>query len=307
MSKNASPSYEHLFYINGTGISGVRDVSLGYSVTRPPINPLGIGHLQPTLGGFLQGEVSMTRDMIYIDPILELTGDIGVSGSIIYAPDLEEDDPLVIGFTSGYLTSYSVSVDVGNVPIIQSTFAVFGQLGSGVRTGELDFSGDNSLNMLEFVNQGSIVIDVDQSETNRVTRFAQDLTIERTPIYDLKEKTSQNYYAPSQVVTKTPIEMTTDFTVEVDDYKTANVIDNTRSGVYKRISSYIRTPNREEDGLQDEDEFFLQDENGEKLEGQDYTTVYEFAPISGNLLSEQIRSNTDGVLTVDLQFKNYLY
>jgi len=306
MSKNASPSYEHLFYINGTGISGVRNLDLNYSVSRQPINPLGIGHLQPILADTIQGEVSFTRDVIYQDPILDMTGDHGADGSIIYATDLEQNDGQVIGFTSGYLTNYSVSASINDVPTVQCTFSIFGQLGSGIRNGELDYSGAAPLHILEYINQGSIILDVDQSSTNRITQLTQSFNITRTPIYDLKQKTSQNYYAPTQVITQTPIEMSTSFTVEIDDFDTANMIDNTRSGVYKRISSYIRTPNRATDGLQDEVDDFLLDHNGDILQGLEYATAYQFAPLSGNLISESIKTSIDGLLVVNLEFKNYL-
>lgn len=306
MAKNASPSYEHLFYINGTGISGVRDLDFSYGVSRQPVNPLGVGHLQPVLVDVIQGEVSFVRDIIYQDPILDLTGDYGVDGTLIYAADLTESAGQVIGFTSGYLTNYSVSASINDVPTVQCTFSVYGQLGSGIRNGELDYSGSSPLHILEYINQGAIILDVDQSSTNRITQFNQSFNITRIPIYDLKQKTSQNYYAPTQVITQTPVEMSTSFTVEIDDYETANMIDNTRSGVYKRISSYIRTPARATDGLQDENLGFLQDENDNILQGLDYATAYQFAPLSGNLISESIRTSIDNLLTVNLEFRNYL-
>lgn len=304
--KNASPSYEHIFYVNGTGISGVRDLDFSYSVSRIPVNPLGIGHLQPVLAEALQGEISFTRDVIYQDPLLQLTGDIGCSGSIIYASDLSENNGQVIGFTSGYLTNYSVTSKVNDVPTVSTTFKVFGQMGSGIRNGELDFSGYNPLILLDYINQGSIIITLEQASTNRVTQFSQSLTIERIPIYDLRQKTSQNYYAPTQVITKTPIEMDSTFTVEIDDYYTANLIDNTRSGVYKRIDTSLRAPNLAVIALQDHNDAFLLDQNDNPLEGQPYVTAYEFQGISGNLIAEDIQTQIDGLLTATLQFKNYL-
>ena len=305
MAKNASPSYEHLFYINGTGISGVRDLNFSYNVSRLPVNSLGIGHVQPVLAEALVGEVSFSRDFIYQDPILYLTGDTSVNGSIIYASDLQDSVGQVIGFTSGYLNSYSISASVGSTPTTQCSFTVFGQLGSGVRQGELDYSGSSPINVVGFINQGSINAYVEQSETNRIVDFSQSFAIKRTPIYDLKEKTSQNYYAPTQVITETPIEVDTNFTVEIDDYETANMIDNIRSGVYKKFSLGINLIDREVIGLQDHNSANLKDHDDNVIEGSESSTVYDFLSVSGNLISESVSTSVDGLLTVNLQFKNY--
>jgi len=310
MAYNASPSYEHIFYVGGTGISGVTDLSMSYSVARRPINVLGGGHIQPILAEPPQGEISFTRNYIYNDPLLGLTGDYGVDGSLIYASDLNESAGQVIGFTSGYLTNYSISADVGSIPQVRCTFVVFGQLGSGVRGGELDYSGIYELPNLCFLNQDNIILSVDQSDSNRITKFSQEYNITRTPVYDLREKTSQNYYAPTQVITQTPVELSTNFTIEIDDYYTANMIDNVRSGVYKSLSVNIRCPIEEGtlDGLLDHDSEFIRDHNNAIIQddGRGITAYYGNIPTSGNLVSESITTSVDGLLAIDLQFKNFI-
>jgi hypothetical protein len=279
---------------------------MSYSVSRKPINILGGGHIQPILAEPLQGEISFTRNYIYDDPILDLTGNYGVDGSLIYASDLDDNDGQVIGFTSGYLSSYSISAQVGNVPQVECTFIVFGKLGSGVRNGELDYSGVYALQDLCFVNQKNIEISLEQSSTNRVTQFSQKYNITRTPIYDLREKTSENYYAPTEVITNSPIEVTTDFTVEVDDYYTANMMDNLRSGVYQGgLGVIVRCPNG--GALQDHDDEFLLDNNSENIEDDGRgVAIYRSPVISGNLISESIDTSVDNLLTVNLQFRNFL-
>jgi len=310
MAYNASPSYEHIFYVGGTGISGITDLSMSYSVARRPINVLGGGHIQPILAEPPQGEISFTRNYIYNDPLLDLTGDYGVDGSLIYASDLNESAGQVIGFTSGYLTNYSISADVGSIPQVRCTFVVFGQLGSGVRGGELDYSGIYELPNLCFLNQDNIILSVDQSDSNRITKFSQEYNITRTPVYDLREKTSQNYYAPTQVITQTPVELSTNFTIEIDDYYTANMIDNVRSGVYKSLSVNIRCPIEEGtlDGLLDHDSEFIRDHNNAIIQddGRGITAYDGNIPASGNLVSESITTSIDGLLAIDLQLKNFI-
>ena len=247
--------------------------------------------------------------MVYSDPILNLTGDVSVDGSIIYASDLSESNGQVIGFTSGYLTNYSVSASVGDVPTVQTTFVVFGKMGSGVRLGELDYSGTVPTEIMGFLNQRDIEVNVEQSSTNRIVQFEQSFNVDRIPIYDLREKTSENYYAPTQVVTKTPVEVTSTFTVEVDDYYTANLMDNTRSGIYKRIDGFIKFPEDNVNGLRDHsgpEGELIRDHDNEIIEDAGFKTVFEFVSISGNLVSESVNTSIDGLLTVNLEFKNYL-
>lgn len=306
MSKSVSPSYENIFYIGGTGISGVTDISIDYSVARQSIDILGGGHIQPILGEAMQGEVTFSRNYIYDDPLLDLTGDYGVDGTLIYGTDLTQSAGQVIGFTSGYLTNYTISAEIGNVPTVECTFAVFGKIGSGVRQGELDYSGVYEMPPLCFINQSNILVSLEQSNTNRVTQFSQQYNISRTPIYTLSPKTNENYYAPAQVITKDPIELLTNFTVEVDDYDTANMMDNLRSGVYEGgLSVIIRCPNG--GPILDHNSVALRDHNNDVIEDHGVgIDIYTGPTTSGNLLSESINISTEGVLTVNLQFRNFL-
>lgn len=303
--KNSSPSYENLFYIDGTGIPGIQNINIDNSVSREPINILGVGHAQPVLSEPLRGQVSFTRQYIYDDPILKLTGDQKINGSLIYSSDFEENEALVIGFTSGYLSRYSISCEINSTPRVDCTFDVFGKIGSGIRNGELDYSGNAPINILGFANQGSIFLSLDQSETNRITSFSQEINITRTPIYDLKQKTNENYYAPVKIITKTPIEISTNFEVEIDDYKTANLMDNLISGIYKNIGISIKEASKKILSIKDHNDEYILDHNDQKIEDGDFVSLYNFDLQSGNLLSESVKSNIDQSLSLSLVFKNY--
>jgi hypothetical protein len=315
MAKNASPSYEQIFYLGGTGVSGIRNISAGYTVGQKQIRALGAGFVREVIAEPLRGEFSMTRDMLYQDPVLDLTGEYPVSGTLLHDVELDGDEK-VYGFNTGYLTSYSINCDVQDVPTIETTFAVFGQMGSGVREGELDYSGVAPLQNLGMVNHESVFLTYNGSGTNRAVSASQSYGINRIPIYTLDQKTSQTDYAPSEVLTEYPIEITTNFTIEMDDYDTANMIDNIRSGHYETIGVEIRLGNREEtlDGnttsgpniVPASVDLCLQDDTGECLgDDGDGITRYEFLSTTGHLVSESISSAVDGVLSVNLEFKDY--
>jgi hypothetical protein len=315
MAKNASPSYEQIFYLGGTGVSGIRNLSAGYSVGQKQIRVLGAGFVREVIAEPLRGEMSMTRDMLYQDPVLGLTGESPVSGTLLYGVELDGNEK-VYGFNTGYLTSYSINCEVQDVPTIETTFAVFGQMGSGVREGELDYSGVAPLQTLGVVNHESVFLTYNGSGTNRAVSVSQSYDINRVPIYTLDEKTSESYYAPAEVVTEYPIEITTNLTIEMDDYNTANMIDNIRSGNYQTLGVEIRLGSKEEtlDGNATSGpnigpasvNLCLEDNAGACLgDDGDGITRYEFLSTTGHLVSESIESSVDGVLSVNLEFKDY--
>jgi len=308
MPNNASPSYEQIFYLGGTGVSGIRNLSAGYSVGQKQIKALGAGFTQEVIAEPLRGDMSMTRDMLYQDPVLGLTGEAPISGTLLYGVELDGAEK-VYGFNTGYLTSYSINCNVQDVPTIESTFAVFGQLGSGVREGELDYSGVAPLQNLGVVNHESVFLTFNGSGTNRAVSASQTYNINRVPIYTLDQKTSEIYYAPSEVLTEYPIDITTNLTIEMDDYETANMIDNIRSGNYQTLGVEIRLGAKAEtlDGhAVVGDKLCLQDNNGDCLgDDGDGITRYEFLSTTGHLVSESIESSVDGVLSVNLEFKDY--
>ncbi|MAR66802.1 MAG: hypothetical protein CL833_06070 [Crocinitomicaceae bacterium] len=308
MPNNASPSYEQIFYLGGTGVSGIRNLSAGYSVGQKQIKALGAGFTQEVISEPLRGDMSMTRDMLYQDPVLGLTGEAPISGTLLYGVELDGAEK-VYGFNTGYLTSYSINCNVQDVPTIESTFAVFGQLGSGVREGELDYSGVAPLQNLGVVNHESVFLTFNGSGTNRAVSASQTYNINRVPIYTLDQKTSEIYYAPSEVLTEYPIDITTNLTIEMDDYETANMIDNIRSGNYQTLGVEIRLGAKAEtlDGhAVVGDKLCLQDNNGDCLgDDGDGITRYEFLSTTGHLVSESIESSVDGVLSVNLEFKDY--
>ena len=315
MAKNASPSYEQIFYLGGTGVSGIRNLSAGYSVGQKQIRVLGAGFVREVIAEPLRGEMSMTRDMLYQDPVLGLTGESPVSGTLLYGVELDGNEK-VYGFNTGYLTSYSINCEVQDVPTIETTFAVFGQMGSGVREGELDYSGVAPLQTLGMVNHESVFLTYNGSGTNRAVSVSQSYDINRVPIYTLDEKTSESYYAPAEVITEYPIEITTNLTIEMDDYNTANMIDNIRSGNYQTIGVEIRLGNKEEtlngnatsgpNIVPASVNLCLEDNAGVCLgDDGDGITRYEFLSTTGHLVSESIESSVDGVLSVNLEFKDY--
>tara|TARA_R100000008_G_C3548933_1_gene149220 strand:- start:39 stop:1019 length:981 start_codon:yes stop_codon:yes gene_type:complete len=323
MAKNAVPSYESKFYINEYGISGIRDWDASYSVPEARINALGCGFIRNIYAGPLQGELSFTRDLLVnSDPVLTFTGTDPVSGTLVYDTEFGNGDEKVFGFNTGYLTNYSVNCQLGTVPTVDCSFVSFGRFGSGIRQGDLDYSGNTPLDGARgllpdygFANQGSIYCGFGQSGTNRVTSVSQAYDINREPLYTLTQKSASDLtggagFVPAEVVTHYPIEVTTNLTVEVDDFETANIMDSIRSGHFEEISLTI---DQSVDTIQSLKSVntaggtnYLEDHDSEPLQDNGLKTMYEFNSITGQLVAESISTSIDGVLSVNLQFKDYL-
>jgi hypothetical protein len=318
MAKNAVPSYEQQFFVNGTGLSGIRDISAGYSVPEERIDALGAGFVRNIYAGPLQGSMSFARDILYDDPILRFTGESPLSGTLIYDTELDGGGEKVLGFNTGYLTDYSVNCGVGDVPTVDCSFVSFGRFGSGIREGDLDCSGQAPYSAVNFqkeyfafANQGSIECGLNQSGTNRVVQAAQSYTIQRDPIYDLSQKTASDLtggagFVPTEVLTNYPIEVRTNFTVEVDDFETANIMDTIRSGHYETIQLKINKSTNGIQSLKDNVGDALKDHVPEDLLDNGRRTLYNFRSVTGQLISENISTSIDGVLSVNLEFVDFL-
>jgi hypothetical protein len=211
-----------------------------------------------------------------------------------------------------------VNCGVGDVPSVDCSFVSFGRFGSGIREGDLDCSGQAPYSAVNFqkeyfafANQGSIECGLNQSGTNRVVQAAQSYTIQRDPIYDLSQKTASDLtggagFVPTEVLTNYPIEVRTNFTVEVDDFETANIMDTIRSGHYETIQLKINKSLAGLLPLLDNVGGSLQDSVPEDLLDNGRRTLYNFRSVTGQLISENISTSIDGVLSVNLEFVDFL-
>jgi hypothetical protein len=217
----ASLSYDQSVIINGFKLSGVNDINGGYSLRKSPLNVLGGGYAQNGMSGPPEGNFSFSRGMICVDPLSNLTGDIGFSGGFQY---LDKS----FSFTSGYLTTYSVSCSVGEIPQINTDIAVFGDIGSGISV-----TTTGAASAIQVPNQGSITVTCGGSTTNRVTSFNYNINVQRDPIY----KTNQ--LTPAQVNSVKPIELNADFTLSVSDYEVEALLTKLTSPSTENISVSI--------------------------------------------------------------------
>ena len=200
-------NYESHFFISGQNasvsareLSGVESLEIGYQNTANVANPLGYKRGVTTIGGPTVQEVSLSRYLIYDDPLLDFTGD----GQIIKG-SFNYNNNSSYGFESGYLNSYSVNCAVGSIPKVNAKFTVYDEMRSGVSA-----SGTTSTNIY-IPSQGSISATCDNTTTNRVVGFDYSLTVLKQPYYTIGLET------PVEVKHLDPIQYSASVQLEVDD------------------------------------------------------------------------------------------
>jgi hypothetical protein len=193
-------NYESHFYLTGRELSGVNSIDIGYKNAANVANPLGYKKGVTTVGGPTSQTVSLSRSLLFIDPLLDYTGaNHIVTGSFNY------DNNASYGFNSGYLTSYSVNCTVGSIPKINASLVVYDELRSGV-------NASGSITQEIFIpSQGSITATCDNTTTNRVVSFDYSLEVARKPYYTVGAET------PVEVKYIPPIKYTASVQLEVDD------------------------------------------------------------------------------------------
>ena len=200
-------NYESHFFISGqdgsppaTELSGVSSLDIGYQNASNITNILGYQKGVTTIGGATAQNVSLSRYLLYSDPVLSFTGaDEVMKGSFNY------DNNASYGFESGYLTSYSVNCAVGSVPKVNTSLVVYDELRSGVN------SSGTATQAIYIPSQGSMTATCDNTTTNRVVGFDYSLEVVRKPYYTIGSET------PIEVKYIPPIKYSASVQLEVDD------------------------------------------------------------------------------------------
>mgnify|MGYP003112756779 CR=1 FL=1 len=285
--KNASLSYEQNFYVNGTGLSGVQAINGSYGIQERPINVVGYGYVNHIIDSPIEGNFTIDRILINEDGLMNFTGDgAAFSGVVSYNTYGTFCQTGSFGFHSGYLTSYSLSCDVGNLPEVSTNIVVYGDIGSGIQfdtlLGDKDPSEDNTINA---PNQGSIGITCDEINTssNRIVSFNHEVSCQREPIYALPRSATDFERAkyPVQVDLVYPLEQTTNLTMEIDDYETKNLYQYLTGAHSGQVNIDISGSNHD-------------------------SAIASFHLDDARLVNESFSSSVGGVATVSMTFKKYI-
>lgn len=255
---------DQLFFINGQKLSGVSSLSLGYTNPLENSPVLGDSSFGFLMNGPIEGVVEFSRALIYSDPLLNFTGDSSFSGNFSYGGR-------AYSFESGYLTNYSVSCGVGDVPQVNARVSVWCGLTSGnsVPSSQVDDG-------LFIPSPKSISVSGMDFSSNRVRSCNYSIDISRQPIYSLeggRKAVSVNFIGPLNISASVEME------ISASDMR----------------DSYAYTEN------------FSSDNVSIVIKDRSLTnTVASFSVPNAQLLGETIQTSADGQPVKSLTFGGFL-
>ena len=247
-------------------LSGIESIDLSHQASSSTAYPLGTRKGITTSTGPVQQSLTLSRYLIYNDPILGLTGDIapsGINGSIHYADRS-------YGFKSGHLTNYSVNCAVGTIPKVSANFQIFGEMKSGYSA-----SGTLTHPDIYIPSQGSISLTCDNgyqdvSTTNRIVGFDYSVQSKRKPLFSIGRKN------PADVVFIPPLQYNASVQVEVDDAMLQSGF-NFLTGRKNRTLLFT-------------------------INGRDGNLLHNFSVPKASLVAEQLNASADGSLKLTLNY-----
>lgn len=213
-NKSSISNYEQKLYIDGIEALGVTSIDGGYEISEDPIYILGKGFTYGVKQGAIVGSFQVSKYYIGDEILLSYTGDKAMNGSINY-------EGKTFGFEDAYLSEYSLSCGIGQIPTASAQLQVYGDIGSGI-----DHFGNEPVPEIQIPNQGSIQINVDGFESNRVSDFSYTMRMNRTPVYAIGSP------FPITVHQQFPVIQECSFTLEIFDYE----INQLKSSLIKPIS-----------------------------------------------------------------------
>tara|TARA_A100001515_G_scaffold66997_1_gene53211 strand:+ start:3343 stop:4242 length:900 start_codon:yes stop_codon:yes gene_type:complete len=297
--KNAITNYENTFYFNGSSLSGVISVDGSYSLDYSPINVIGKGFLKQVMSSVPSANMSVSRYLTSDDPILRTTGQRGRLATSFNAGLYYNDK--YFAFTEGYLNSYGLSCAVGEIPTIQSEFEVYGDIGPNFNP-----SGDRYAGSVFVPQVKNILLTTKNSTTNRITDFNIDYSIPKSAIYGLSSTNSQ---LPLEVHNEYPIEVTSSFTMEIDDYQTKSIFDDLTTSSASEFSINIKASILNDLNLETAagEQLVSADNNEYNSQNKgDDPSIFSFSASDAVIVSEQVSSTSDDVMSVNLSYKTYL-
>ena len=192
--------YDNRLFILDQEILGIENVDLSYTNSAVISKSLGRTSSFTTVGGATSQQLSVSRNLIYNDPIYSYTYANQLNGSIVY-------NSQSYGFSNGYLTEYMVNCAVGSIPKVSSNFIIFDE----IITKESLPIQDGEVPTIYIPNQGSISLVCDHCSTNRVVGFDYSIKTNIKPIYTVGSK------IPNEVVMISPNEYSASVQIDVDD------------------------------------------------------------------------------------------
>lgn len=208
-------------YLNTGKVVGIQTLEVNPAFGNTPLNYLGIGRspVYQILDSEQSATVTVNSILVDQDYFINYTGLDCFNMFILPSQnDINNNYALI----SGYLTNYTIKFSIGG-PV--QTVASIKFLNNAGKIG-VDFVNSGAINQLsqipniQYYNDleernlpyfGLINLTLDEYSTNRVTECQVTFQINRTPIYNIGNRT------PKKIQINYPIIVNCDFTLEIND------------------------------------------------------------------------------------------
>ena len=203
----------------GSGqVFGAQSIEASYRVNEAPVNFIGTRHFIKVPIGIQAGAVNLRALGANKDPFIKCISESTFNGFVLKDTSNINDN---YGFYSGYLTNYTSSCAIGQMPEVSATFTVLGDLGK-IPTGEMPAGALAELQYIQSnPNQGSITkistpsnieITLDDAQTNLVNSYSVSIDVPRQDFYIMGSR------FPHQILINYPIVATVSCQIIVNDY-----------------------------------------------------------------------------------------
>lgn len=203
----------------GSGqVFGAQSIEGGYELNETPLKFIGSRSFIKLPAGVQMGTISMTALVANKDPFIKCISEETFNGFVLKDTNNIDDN---YSFYSGYLTNYTSSCSVGEMPQVAASFSVLGDLGK-IPTGEFPAPALTELRHIrDHPNQGSITkistpsnveITLDDFTTNLVNSYQISIDIGRQDHYIMGNR------FPHTILINYPILVNVSFEIIANDY-----------------------------------------------------------------------------------------
>lgn len=228
--------------LDGNLIHGAQDLKLDIENPIENIRTLGLNREVYSLIGPKISQANLTANLISDDQLSYLTGETGINLFVFNERGSVEEN---FGLEFGFLTSYSLSYDVGNLPAISTAFDFFGKAGVfdesmienlHYKNQFEGFPSSNPTGIFREIVDGCTDISMNEFNSNALLSYNISINCPRSPIYAINKKN------PIKIL-HAPIQVSVDLNIEVNDIEFKNNFSYPTSTQNKNISISINDKN----------------------------------------------------------------
>lgn len=201
-------------YIFGERLRGVQSCTASWSSPEVYVNSIGVegGLVGTTIQESLRADFDVERLMITPhDPIIDYFETTDLSGEIHYG-----DSSNNFAFNGGYISSYSCSCAIGEVPSLNFSVVAYGNSGGGAASLGRGKEADDTI---VIANPGSISVDVEGYASNAIQSFELSIAVDKTPVNVIGQ------LSPAHFIPSFPVEVNCQFVLNVQDYESSQLFD----------------------------------------------------------------------------------